>query len=475
MVRLNNNYDLVVVGGGPGGYAAALKGASLGLRTALVEKDREGGTCLNWGCIPTKALHRSAEAAGIFRNADELGFRVSGVEMNEKQVWARKTEVVDKLVSGIEKLLASAKVDVFRGTGSFVDGSTLLVSGKDEGKLNGENFIVATGSSSSTIPVPGLELPGVVDSRGLLEAEKIPEHLAVIGGGVIGMEFASIFRELGSEVTVFEYMKNILPAADKDISTRLAAFAKKAGVKIHTGTGVKAIKNSGKHLEVYASGKKDIVCEADTVLLSVGRRPYVEGLNLEAAGVDFDASGIKTDEDFRTSAGNIFAVGDVNGRMMLAHAAEHQGMAAAEIIVSGKSHINHSLIPACVFTFPEAAYAGLTQQEAEEKYGSCLTGKFMFGANGKALSLGETDGFVKAVGDPEGNLVGIHILGPHASDLVHEGSLAIHAGLSYEELTGLVHAHPTLSEAFAEAVLDMKNEAIHLARRQRDGAAGRHA
>lgn len=459
------DFDVVIIGGGPGGYEAAIRGAQLGLKVCLVEKDALGGTCLNRGCIPTKALYRNAEIINTLKGIDEFGISVEGYKINVPEIQTRKQNIVNQLVGGIQQLLKANKVEVLAGTGSIKDNNTVTVTFED-GKVSDistKNIIIATGSTPLVPPIPGANTPGVYTSDEILGFDEIPKSLGIIGGGVIGMEFAAIFNSLGSKVTVIEFLPNILAQVDSDFTKRLGVSLKKKGIDIHTSTGVTRIEKNDDGFNVFAEGKKgEIQIPVERVLISTGRKPVTEGLNLEAVGIEFDRKGIKVDKNFRTNAKNIFAIGDVNGKMMLAHVASHQGITVIEEIAGISSNETTKPVPSCVFIFPEIATVGITEDEAKKAGMEYKVSKFMFGANGKALALGESEGMVKVLSDNENTIIGVHIMGPHASDLIQEGTLAVTKKLNADDIASTIHAHPTLGEAFLEAVLGLKGEAIHM-------------
>lgn len=463
---------LIIIGGGPAGYTAAIKGAQLGAKVTLIERNSLGGTCLNRGCIPTKALHRTAEIMNTLKNVEHFGISVDGYSLNVDKIQQRKLQIVSQLVSGIEQILKANKVEVIKGTVQFKNENTLLLSKEDDSveEISGSHIIIATGSKPVLPAIPGAELEGILSSDELLEFTEVPKSLAIIGGGVIGMEFAAIFNALGTKVSVIEYMPSILPMLDLDITKRLTAAQKKRGMEIYTDTKVISIEKSEDGYRLNCENKKgETKITAEKVLISVGRIPFIEGLNLETVGVEFDKKGIKVDNNYSTNIKGIYAIGDANGKSMLAHAAAHQGIKAAEHIMKGKESDDKSVVPSCIFTFPEVACVGITEEEAKGQGLNYITGKFLFGANGKALTLGEPEGMVKIIsktnieegGETREEIVGVHIMGPHASDIIHEGALAVSRSLRIEDVIETIHAHPTLSEAFSEAVMAVKGEAIH--------------
>lgn len=456
--------DLIVLGAGPGGYAAAIRAAQLGAKVAVVEKQHFGGVCLNKGCIPTKALYRNAELLENLKHMDKFGINIDSYKLDFTKVQERKKEIVKTLVSGIEQLLKGNGVEIINGEGTLKDKNTIIVK-TDEGekKVTAKNIIIATGSKVFIPPIPGVKNEGVIGSDEILEIQEVPEKLTIIGGGVIGMEFACIFGAMGSEITVIEALPNILMQMDKDISKRLTVLLKKKGIKIYPATKVTGIEKSGNKLIVKGEGKKgELKIESDTVLVSTGRAPYLEGLNLDNIGIEYTRKGINVDEIFKTNMDNIYAIGDVNGKSMLAHAATAQGVFVVERLFGNNKEEFKSVIPGCVFTFPEIAGVGSTETELKEKNIEYNIGKFMFGANGKALSLGETDGFIKVISEKETDrIIGVHIMGPHASDLIHEAEIVVTNKLTIDDVKNTVHAHPTLGEVFYEATLSVKNQAVH--------------
>lgn len=457
--------DVVVIGGGPGGYVAAIKAAQLGAKTCVVEMDRVGGTCLNRGCIPTKALYRNAEILNILKEIDEFGISVPSYEVDINKVHDRKEKVVESLVTGVEQLLKANGVELVEGRAVIKDKNTIVATLKDgeTREITTKNIIIATGSAPSMPPIEGADLDGVLTSDDILALREVPKRLLIVGGGVIGMEFAGIFNSLGTEVTVLQSGDRILKFADADLTKRLVASVKKKGVNMQLNTRIQKLEKGDNCIKATAEGKKgEVTFEAEKVLMAIGRGPLVEGLGLENVGVDFDKRGIKINDNFETNVEGIYAIGDVNAKCMLAHAASHQGITVAERIMGHSSDANHDLVPNCVFVFPELSTVGATEDELKAAGKEYKVSKFMFAANGKAMSLGETEGFVKVIADMDDTIIGVHILGPHASDLIHEGVLAVSKKLNVKDIADTIHAHPTLSESFVEAVLGIKNEAIHM-------------
>jgi len=456
---------VIIIGGGPGGYVAAIHLNNMGFKTTLIEKERIGGVCLNVGCIPTKAIYKSAEVYNQANKLESYGLDLEGsVKPNATKIRERKNEIVDTLVSGIDKLLSAAGVDVVKGEAKITGKNSLEVNGEN---LKFDRLIIATGSSSFIPPIKGVENEGVITSTELLDFKEIPEELVIVGGGVIGMEFAGIFASFGTKVTVLEALPSILPGIDGEIVKRLKPLLKKKGIEVKTSMMVnEIIKEDGK-LKVVSEGKKENVeVYGDLVLIATGRRANVKGLGLEEAGIELGRKGIEVDENFETNVKGIYAIGDVNGKWLLAHAASAQGEYVAEKI-AGKNPVIGKFVPGCVFLFPEIASVGYTEEQLKEENKEYLTSKFMFGANGKALTMGEGEGLVKVISDMDYKIIGVHIMGPHASDLIHEGLLACEKGFGVDDFKNVIHAHPTLPEAFFESVMGLKGEAVHMVKPRR--------
>lgn len=464
--RITMDQDLIILGGGPGGYTAAIRAAQLGAKVLLTEQDALGGTCLNRGCIPTKALYKNAEVMNTLKKADEFGIFLEGYTLDMKKVQSRKQEIVQKLQTGIAQLMKIHGVQVQKGKGRILDQNTVEItspSGTAE-RFSAKYIMIATGSKPAAIPIPGIHLPGVITSNEALELEEIPRRLVIIGGGVIGLEFAGIFQSFGTQVTVVELLPRILPMVDEEMVKRMNPLLRKKGIQIETGVKVREIQQSSAGLTVLAIGKKDapVEIQGDLVLIATGRTPNTADLGLDEVGIAYSSSGIQTDEHFAASVPGIYAIGDVIGGQMLAHTASYQGTLVAENLFGPGKGLDSSgipvapVVPACVFSFPEFASAGLTEEEIKAQGIPYLTSKSMFGANGKALTLGEGEGLIKVLTAKEDRkILGVHILGPHASDLIHEAALAIHKGLTALDLEHMIHAHPTLSETFHEAILGL--------------------
>lgn len=453
------DYDLVVIGGGPGGYVAALRGAQLGARVALVEEKRVGGVCLNEGCIPTKTLARSVELLLDIERAQEFGILVSEPALDFAKMMARKEMVVERLVSGVEALLQARKVELFKGKGRLLAPNKVAVGGKE---VSTRSVIIATGAEPGKPPVAGLELEGVLTSSEILELEEAPSRLVIVGGGVIGMEFVTLFNALGTKVTVIEMLPSLLPPVDEELSRRYLNLVRREGVEVHLNSPLRGVQQRGPSLVVeYGADEKVESVEAEYVLIATGRLPYTEGLGLAELGVKTERRAIVVDDYLQTSVPGVYAVGDVTGGWMLAHVAFRQGEIAAENALGNKKGLDYRAVPYCVFTLPEIAGVGLTEQEAKGKGIPYKKSIFRFTASGRALTMGETTGLVKMLCHEEGEVLGLHIMGPRATDLIAEGALAIQMGAKASDIVATIHAHPTLPEAVREAALGQFEGPIH--------------
>ncbi len=445
-------FDIIVIGAGPGGYETALLAAERGKKVLLVNGGRLGGTCLNAGCIPTKCMVRDAAIVSLMKDPEEFGVANVSFDVDFSRVVERRNKVVSTLREGIDALLKRAKVTVVEGFASFVDASSIRVN---EEVYTASDIIIATGSESKSIPVPGADEKWVLDSTDILAIDYIPNSLTIVGGGVIGLEFASVFNAFGSDVTVVEFLKNIAPTFDSDISKRLKQSLSKRGVKVLTGAAVKRIeKNEEGQIVTWfdLKGKEDSVISSD-ILMAVGRRPNVDGLNLEAAGVEFSPRGIPVDDMMRTNVPHIYAIGDVNARMMLAHVASYQGKRALNAIDGVSDDIRFDVIPAALFTDPECGMVGLTEDAAKEKGINIKVGKSFYRANGKALAGGESDGICKLIFEAESDrLVGAHIMGAEAAILAQQCADFITLGATRQAISDTIFGHPTLSEVVLAAV-----------------------
>ena len=446
--------DLIIIGAGPGGYPTAVAAALAGLQVTLIESKHLGGTCLGEGCIPTKTLCRSAEVADTLRDSQTYGITLpegTMPQVNLPAVIERKDQVIATLRQGIKSLMRTPGITLLEGTARFVDDHTLSVStAEGEQTLTAPHIIIATGSESRSLPIPGAQLPQVVDSTALLACTDMPRHLCVIGGGVIGLEFASIFRSFGAEVTVVEYAPEVLPRFDKDMAKRLRTSLKRRGISFHVGAAVTAIEETADgqaQIKFTRKGKEEAIV-ADRVLMAVGRGPRLAGLALENTTIAHTPRGIEVDEWMQTSVPGVYAIGDCNGRCQLAHAATYQGKQALRHILGQTDRpICLDIVPAAVFTVPELATVGLTEEECQAQNIQYTVRKANYLSNGKAQSAGTTEGLVKQLYDPTtGQLLGAHILGAHAADLIHECTLQLTTQTSVSVLSDMIHAHPTLSE-----------------------------
>jgi dihydrolipoamide dehydrogenase len=456
-------FDIAIIGAGPGGYVAAIRAAQLGASVALIERDRIGGVCLNWGCIPTKAMVSSVELLLEIERAEEFGVIVSEPAFDFSRMMSRKDEVVERLVSGVETLLEAHKVSVISGEGALVSEGKVTVSGKTPREVEARAIVIATGSIPAMPPVPGLDLPGVVTSNEIVTLEEPPENLVIVGGGVVGVEFGTIFSALGSKVTIIEMLPSILTTVDEELARRLHQLLRRQGVDVHTRSPLKEIRQAAGGLEaVYEGPKGEGAIPASLVLMSTGRVPLTEGLNLDGVGVKTEKGAIVVDEHMATNVPGIYAIGDVTGGFMLAHVASHEGEVAVEHALGKGSSIDYRAVPSCVFTIPEVAGVGLMEQEAREQGIAYKKSRFPFSASGRALAMGQTTGLVKMICDRDsGRVLGVHIMGPHATDMIAEGALAIQSGATAEDLARTIHAHPTLPEAVREAALGQGEGPIH--------------
>ncbi|MBD5195043.1 MAG: dihydrolipoyl dehydrogenase [Bacteroidales bacterium] len=447
--------DIIIIGAGPGGYETALLAASRGKKVVLINGGRLGGTCLNEGCIPTKCMVKDAAVVNAC-NSGEFGLSDLNFRLDFNKVVTRRQQVVEQLRSGVDSMLRKAGVEIVEGKGKFVNPHTVAVGEKE---FEADNIIIATGSSSKALPIPGADEDFVMDSSAILKIEYVPASLVIVGGGVIGLEFASVFSSFGSEVTVVEYMKNIAPTFDSDISKRLKQSLAKRGIKIINGASVKKIEQNSEYQIVVTydlKGKEESLTASD-VLMAVGRKPNVDDLNLEAAGVEFSARGISVNDDMRTNVEHIYAIGDVNARMMLAHVASYQGIRALNSIDGIKDNINFNVVPAALFTEPECGSVGKTEEQCKEEGIAVKVGKSFFRANGKALAAGEPDGLCKLIFDAETDkIIGAHIMGAEAALLVQQCCDFITAGATRESIAQTIFGHPTLAEVILSAVHSVK-------------------
>lgn len=464
-------YDVIVIGSGPGGYVAAIRSAQLGKRTALIEKYATlGGTCLNVGCIPSKALLDSSEH---YHQAKEQfsahGIGVGSLSIDFPQMISRKGEVVSQTTAGIDFLMKKNNIDVHHGMGAFVDSHTISVTPLKEDPYNlaAKHVIIATGSKPNTLPFIEIDKKRIITSTEALSLAKLPKSMVVIGGGVIGLELGSVYARLGTEVTVIEYMDSLIASMDRTLGKELLRSLKKLGIKFHLKTGVKEVKAAGRSVTIKADNKKgeELTFKAEYCLVSVGRKPFTNGLNLEAAGITTDERGmIPVDEKLRTTQPHIFAIGDVIKGAMLAHKAEEEGVFVAEIINGEHPHIDYNLIPGVVYTWPEVASVGRTEEQLKAEGVNYKVGSFPFKASGRARASMDTDGLVKVLAHSESDeILGVHMIGPRAADMIAEAVVAMEFRASAEDISRMSHAHPTYTEALKEAALAATGDrALHV-------------
>lgn len=460
----DTSFDLIVIGGGPGGYVAAIRATQLGLRVGLVERDAIGGVCLNWGCIPTKSLLKNASVIETFRRAQDFGIQVERFTFDFGKAIDRSRVVSNRLVKGVEFLMKKNKIEVFKGEATLAARDTVEVKSSGQ-KLTAKNIILATGARARSIPGLTIDGKNIISSREALELREVPNPVVIVGASAVGMEFATIYRAYGAEVTVLEMLPHLLPREDQEVSVEFEKAVKKAGINFRTGAKVEGATQSGGKvkLQVSANGAAETI-EAQKVLIAIGVQPNVENLGLEKPGVALDRGAIKVDDNYRTNVPGIYAIGDVTMKLALAHVASAQGVIAAETIAQKETRaLDLNNVPRCTYSTPQVASLGLTEAQAREEGHEVRVGKFSFRNNGKALGLDEYDGFVKLVVDKKyGEILGAHMIGAEVTDLTGELSLARSMELTPVELAHAIHAHPTLTEVIAEAALDSMGEAIHI-------------
>jgi dihydrolipoamide dehydrogenase len=463
-------YDVAIIGSGPGGYVAAIRCAQLGMKTALVEKySTLGGTCLNVGCIPSKSLldssHHYEDAQKHFA---EHGIEIEGeIKINFKQMIDRKASVIDQTTKGIDYLMNKNNIDIFEGLGSYIDATHIKIEGKDAQIIEAKNSIIATGSKPGTLPFISLDKERVITSTEALKLKEIPKHLVIIGGGVIGLELGQVYCRLGAKVSVIEYADRITPIMDAGLSKELMKVMKKQGVKFFLSHGVNKVSRKGDVVKVTAKDKKgvEVHFEGDYCLVSVGRKPFTAGLNADAAGVQLNEQGqVAVDDHLQTTTTNIYAIGDVVRGAMLAHKAEEEGVMVAELLSGQKPHIDYNLVPNVIYTWPEVASVGKTEEQLKEAGISYKTGQFPMKALGRARASMDTDGFVKILADTQTDeVLGVHIIGARAADLIAEAVIAMEFRASAEDIARMSHSHPTYAEAIKEAALAAtEDRALHI-------------
>ena len=465
-----NVYDVAVIGSGPGGYVAAIRCAQLGMKTAIIEKyPTLGGTCLNVGCIPSKALLDSSHHyEDALKHFQEHGIHIHGdIKVNLKQMIDRKQAVVDQTTGGIDFLMKKNKIDVYQGLGSFKDANHIVIDGEKSIEIEAKNTIIATGSKPSNLPFITLDKERVITSTEALKLTEIPRHLIVIGGGVIGLELGQVYKRLGAEVTVVEYLDRIIPTMDSGLSKELNKVLKKQKFSINVSHKVKSVERIGDEVIVKADDKKgnEVTFSGDYCLVSVGRRPYTDGLNAEGAGVKLTANGqIEVNGHLQTNVPNIYAIGDVVKGAMLAHKAEEEGVFVAETLAGQKPHIDYNLIPGVVYTWPEVASVGKTEEQLQEAGVAYKTGQFPMRALGRSRASMDLDGFVKILADKTTDeILGVHMIGARAADMIAEAVVAMEYRASAEDISRMSHAHPTFTEAIKEAALAAtEHRALHI-------------
>lgn len=459
-------FDLIVIGSGPGGYVSAIKAAQMGARTAVVERRNLGGTCLNVGCMPTKALVHSATTFLATKEAARFGVRTGEVSLSLADVMAHKERTVHQLVSGTKALLQGNGVQLYEGSGNVPGPGEVEVTYGDGTKetLKTKNIILATGSKPQMPPISEESLAHTISSDEALSLPEVPKRLLIIGGGVIAVEFACIWNAFGSEVEMVKRSPLTLPPVDSEIARRLTPILRSKGITVNSGVYVKEIKEAGDQKVLVADTPKGMQeFSADVILVAMGRVPDFGGIDLDGLGIEYDRRGIKTDECMRTNVPGIWAIGDVVGRTFLAPVASVEGIAAVQTMFGKETEMDYSVVPSCVFSIPECASVGLKETDAKGKGIPIKVSKFPFSANGRAHAIGETQGLVKVIAHKDtGKLLGMHVLGPHADDLIHQGALALKAGLTAMDVAGMIHAHPTLPEAVFEAMLGVAEKPLHL-------------
>lgn len=466
-----SSFDVVIIGSGPGGYVSAIRCAQLGFKTAIIEKySTLGGTCLNVGCIPFKALLSSSHHYAEIKHFADHGIEVSGeVKVNLEKMIARKKAVVDQTSGGINYLMDKNKITVFNGLGSFVDATHVAIA-KEDGTtetIEGKNIIIATGSKPSSLPFIKIDKERIITSTEALALKEVPKHLVIIGGGVIGIELGQVYLRLGAQVSVVEFMDRIIPGMDSSLSKELTKVLKKQGMKFYVSHKVQSVERNGEAVTVQAENAKGqtITLEGDYALVSVGRRPYTDGLNADKAGVKISDRGqVEVNDHLQTSASNIYAIGDVVRGAMLAHKAEEEGTMVAEILAGQKPHIDYNLIPGVVYTWPEVAAVGQTEEQLKASGVEFKSGSFPFKALGRARASGDLDGFVKILADAKTDeVLGVHMIGARTADLIAEAVTAMEFKASAEDISRMSHAHPTFAEAIKEAALAATdNRALHV-------------
>jgi dihydrolipoamide dehydrogenase len=466
-----DNYDVIVIGGGPGGYVAAIRAAQLGLRTAVVEREHLGGVCLSWGCIPSKALLRNAEIAELLQRGKDFGFSFDNLKLDYEVAYKRSRRVSDGRVKGVQFLMKKNKIDVYQGTARLSSATQVDVTSvpeapgvngnKFDGTLNGKNIIIATGARARSIPGVVIDGEKIITYRKALDLKQVPQSIAIIGAGPIGMELGYVFSAYGSQVTIIEMLPRVLPLEDEEVSPEVARAFTRLGANLLTDAKVESLTQTATGIEVKAKGQ---TVQADMALVAIGFAPNSENIGLEAAGVKTERGAIVIDANMRTNVPNIYAIGDVTAKLMLAHVGSAMGIVAAETIAGAQTvELDYPYMPRCTYCHPQVASMGLTEKQAREQGYEVKAGKFPFLANGKAQGLGDYAGFVKVVADAKyGEILGVHMVGPEVTELLPEWVLARNQELTPHEIARSVHAHPTLSEVLMEAAEAVTGQSIHI-------------
>ncbi len=453
---------ILIIGGGVAGYPAAIRASRMGAEVTLIERDAIGGTCLNWGCIPTKALLQSASVVRTMKSADLFGIRCHGYDVDFGAVMKRKDSVVSRLTRGVGALLKAGKINVVQGTATFVDSKTVQVN-ETGVKIRADAILIATGSKPGSIPVEGIDGPDVLDSKQVLSLTSLPASVVVIGGGVIGVEFAQFLAAMGTRVTILEMMPGLVPGVDREVASLLEKRTIMSGIDVVTGASVKGIARMGaNNVVTYTVGDKTATASAEKILLTVGRRPDFSLIDVDRVGVRHENGAIVVDEHMQTNIPGIYAAGDVVGGIMLAHLASAEGECAVKNILGTREAMSYRAVPSCIYTSPEVASVGLTEEKARLSH-DIRVGRFPFRANGKAVVLNDLEGMVKIISDgTSGEVLGVHIIGPHATDLIAEAVLGMHKKMTAGDFAHTIHPHPTLSEAIMEAAMTLTGGAIHV-------------
>jgi dihydrolipoamide dehydrogenase len=453
---------ILIIGGGVAGYPAAIRASRLGAEVTLIERDAIGGTCLNWGCIPTKALLQSASVVRSMKSADLFGIRCHGYDVDFGAVMSRKDAVVSRLTRGVGALLKARKINVVQGTATFVDSKTVQVNETGE-KIRADAILIATGSKPCSIPVEGIDGPDVMDSKQVLSLTSLPASVVVIGGGVIGVEFAQFLAAMGTRVTILELMPGLVPGVDREVASLLEKRTIMSGIEVVTGAALRGIVRTGtENVVTYTVGDKTATASADKVILTVGRRPDFSLIDVDRLGVRHENGAIVVDGHMQTNIPGIYAAGDVVGGIMLAHLASAEGECAVKNILGNREAMSYKAVPSCIYTSPEVASVGLTEEKARQSH-DIRVGRFPFRANGKAVVLNDLEGMVKIISDgTSGEVLGVHIIGPHATDLIAEAVLGMHKKMTAGDFAHTIHPHPTLSEAIMEAAMTLTGGAIHV-------------